>query len=302
MAELVRQITYKSAEHQTGAAVLEVEKAFVTYADGSKGVTMPQAPAGQYALQDISFRVESGEQIAVVGPNGAGKSTLFKLIVGTIKPSQGAVRMYGHSPDHHICIAYVPQRSQIDWSFPVTVEDVVMMGRVGRIGLFRRPLRSDWAFVRASLERVRAVHLAKKQIGELSGGQQQRVFIARALAQEAELLLMDEPLLGLDVPSQESIFEILASLRQDGVTVLVATHDLNLAAERFDRVMLLNRKVVAFDVGTAVLTSENLIVAYGGHMHVVDDGQMIMTDTCCDHDEPHHHPQITNRQSSITNR
>jgi ABC-type Mn2+/Zn2+ transport system ATPase subunit len=236
----------------------------------------------QYALEDVSFEIERGEQIAVVGPNGAGKSTLFKLIVGVLKPSRGQVLMCGHEPDKHTCIAYVPQRSQIDWSFPATVEDVVMMGRVGRMGLFSRPRRRDRDYVQASLTRVDAARLAKKQIGELSGGQQQRVFIARALAQEAELLLLDEPLSGLDVPSQQAIFEILASLRPDGVTVLVATHDLNLAAERFDRVMLLNKRIVAFDRGPAVLTEENLLAAYGGHIHRIGrDDDMLLADSCC---------------------
>jgi ABC-type Mn2+/Zn2+ transport system ATPase subunit len=234
-------------------------------------------------LQDVTFRVETGERIAVVGPNGAGKSTLFKLIVGTLKPNQGEVNIYGQGPGGHICIAYVPQRSQIDWAFPVTVEDVVMMGRVGQIGLFRWPRRRDWDLVRASLDRVNARHLTKKQIGELSSGQQQRVFIARALAQEAELLLMDEPLAGLDVPNQEAIFETLDSLRPDGVTVLVATHDLNLAAERFDRMMLLNKRIVAFDRATAVLQPDNLLQAYGGHVHVLDDRGVLLTDECCDH-------------------
>jgi ABC-type Mn2+/Zn2+ transport system ATPase subunit len=194
--------------------------------------------------------------------------------------------MCGHEPDRHTCIAYVPQRSQIDWSFPVTVEDVVLMGRVGRMGLFRRARRGDWAAVQASLARVDATHLAKQQIGELSGGQQQRVFIARALAQEASLLLLDEPLMGLDAPSQQAIFEILAALRPDGVTVMVATHDLNLAAARFDRVLLLNKVVVAFDRGSDVLTAENLVAAYGGHVHRIGEAEeMLLADSCCGGDE-----------------
>jgi manganese/iron transport system ATP-binding protein len=182
--------------------------------------------------------------LAVVGPNGAGKSTLFKLIAGVLPSSSGQVTVYGSQPGGHICIAYVPQRSQVDWSFPVSVADVVMMGRVGKLGLFRRPGRKDWDYVHESLAVVGMGDLAGRQIGELSGGQQQRVFIARALAQEAELMLMDEPLTGLDVPSQQDIFEVLAALRARGVTVMIATHDLNLAAERFDRVMLLNRRLL----------------------------------------------------------
>ncbi|MBK8985012.1 MAG: metal ABC transporter ATP-binding protein [Chloroflexi bacterium] len=282
MAELVRQMTHRGVAHEQDKPTLEMKGVTVAYAAGVNGVTTQRGV--DYALENVSFRVEAGERIAVVGPNGAGKSTLFKLIVGTLKPGQGEVNIFGHGPDGHICIAYVPQRSQIDWSFPVTVEDVVMMGRVGQIGFFRWPRRQDWAVARRSLERVGATHLAHKQIGELSGGQQQRVFIARALAQEAELLLLDEPLTGLDSPSQEAIFEILDGLRPDGVTVLVATHDLNLAAERFDRVMLLNRRIVALGRATAVLTTDHLLAAYGGHMTVLNDGDLLLADTCCDHD------------------
>ncbi len=283
MNTLISKITTRHIKHQTTAPTLELENVSVAYAEGPNGTTSTRS--NQFALQNISFQVEAGERIAVIGPNGAGKSTLFKLIVGTLKPTQGEVTVYGHGPHGHICIAYVPQRSQIDWSFPVTVEDVVMMGRVGQIGLFRWPRRHDWELVRANLERVNALHLAKKQIGELSGGQQQRVFIARALAQEAELLLMDEPLAGLDVPNQEAIFDVLDALRPDGVTVLVATHDLNLAESRFDRMMLLNKRIVAFDVATAVLHPDNLLEAYGGHMHTVGDGSLVLTDECCGHHE-----------------
>lgn len=295
MTEKRTQMSNRWAAHKPERPALEMEDVTLAYPSTGQGLTAVRHPAP--ALKSLTFQVERGEQIAVVGPNGAGKSTLFKLIAGILKPDGGKIRLYGHTPDAHICIAYVPQRSQIDWSFPATVEDAVMMGRIGKIGLFRRPSRQDWAFVTASLERVNAGHLAKNQIGELSGGQQQRVFIARALAQEAELLLLDEPLTGLDVPSQEKIFEILESLRPDGVTVLTATHDLTMAAERFDRVMLLNREIVTFNRGTAVLTPENLLAAYGGHMHVIKNGEMILADTCCDHDEEVRQSQIVNRQS-----
>jgi ABC-type Mn2+/Zn2+ transport system ATPase subunit len=265
--------------HEVTAPTLELESVVVSYPTrGSSNGARPPA------LEDISFRLEAGERVAVVGPNGAGKSTLLKLIAGMLKPDQGRVSIFGSGPSDHICIAYVPQRSQIDWSFPVTVEDVVMMGRVDRIGLFRWPRREDRDLVRASLERVGAADLAHKQIGELSGGQQQRVFIARALAQEAELLLMDEPLTGLDVRSRDAIFGILESLRADEVTILVSTHDLNQAAEHFDRIMLLNRRLVAFGPPASVLHAENLRSAYGGHVHVVNgnDEAVLLTDTCCD--------------------
>jgi ABC-type Mn2+/Zn2+ transport system ATPase subunit len=237
----------------------------------------------QNALEDISFRADVGEQIAVIGPNGAGKSTLFKLMTGMLKPDSGTVEMFGRDPVQHICIAYVPQRSQINWSFPATVEDVVMMGRTRQIGLFRRPKKSDWQIVKNSLERVNAQHLAKKQIGELSGGQQQRVFIARALALDTELLLLDEPLTGLDTPSQQAILQILEELRGLGVTVFVATHDINLAADRFDKVMLLNRQLLAFGPAAEALAPENLLQAYGGHIHRLgEDGAMLIDDCCGD--------------------
>ena len=231
--------------------------------------------------------MEAGERIAVVGPNGAGKSTLFRVIAGTLRPDAGRVTVSGHEPDAHICIAYVPQRSQVDWNFPVTVADVVMMGRVGQIGLFRRPGRRDREIVAQSLARVNASHLASRQIGALSGGQQQRVFIARALAQEAELLLLDEPFTGLDAPSHEAIFDVLEALQAEGVAVLVATHDLNLAAQEFMRVMLLNGEIIAFGAPAAVLTADNLLRAYGGHMHVLlEDETMVLADTCCDDAAP----------------
>lgn len=274
----------RGVAHEPQTAALQMDDVSVAYAAGAQDVST--ANGRVYALQHITFTVHRGERIAVVGPNGAGKSTLFKLIVGTFKPSEGQVHIFGHGPAGHICIGYVPQRNQIDWSFPVTVEDVVMMGRVGQIGFFRWPRRRDWQMVRQSLARVEAAHLAKKQIGELSGGQQQRVFIARALAQEAQLLLLDEPLTGLDMPSQQTIFNILDSLRPDGVTVLLATHDLQLAADRFDKIMLLNRQIIAFDRPTAVLTTEHLLQAYGGQAHVLDDAkQAILVDDCCDHGE-----------------
>jgi ABC-type Mn2+/Zn2+ transport system ATPase subunit len=177
----------------------------------------------------------------------------------------------------------VPQRSQVDWQFPVNVADVVMMGRVSRLGLFRWPSRKDWSLVNQALELVGMDHLAKRQIGELSGGQQQRVFIARALAQEAELMLMDEPLNGLDVKSQEGIFSILDRLQKRGVTVLVATHDLNLAAERFDRLMLLNQRILGFGLARDVFTPQLLNEAYSGSMRLIEtvNGTMVISDSCC---------------------
>jgi len=261
----------KYATHQTEAPTLEVSGVTVRY-------------NGMHALDDVSFQLTQGERVAVVGPNGAGKSTLFQVIAGVLHPTKGEIKVYGHGPGGHICIAYVPQRSQVDWTFPVNVVDVVMMGRIGKLGLFRWPQRRDWDYVHECLDIVGMANFASRQIGELSGGQQQRIFIARALAQEAELMLMDEPLTGLDVPSQESIFATLDELRQRDVTVMVATHDLNLAAERFDRLMLLNHRLIGFGQPGQVFTPEHLTQAYGGQMHLIetDDGDvMALSDTCC---------------------
>jgi len=267
-------ITGRGASHQSAAPLLEITDLVLRYETGT-------------ILDDLTFQLDSGERVAVVGPNGAGKSTLFKIIAGVVAPTSGNVKIRGSQPGGHLCIAYVPQRTQVDWNFPVTVADVVMMGRVGKLGLLSWPKRHDWSQVRQALSEVGILDLAQRQIGELSGGQQQRMFIARALAQEAELILMDEPLTGLDVQSQESIFHILDDLRQRGVTVLVATHDLDQAAERFDRVLLLNRRLVGLGSPAEVFTSEKLIQAYGGHLHLLPGGDALLalTDTCCDEGE-----------------
>ena len=243
------------------------------------------------ALDQLSLDVSLGERLAVVGPNGAGKSTLFKVIAGVIQPQEGTVSVYGAEPRGHICIAYVPQRSQVNWNFPVNVADVVMMGRISKMGPFRWPTRQDWSVVDRALSDVGMQALAKNAINELSGGQQQRVFIARALAQEAELILMDEPLTGLDQTTQDDLFAILNKLKERKVTVLVALHDLKIAAERFDRVLLLNHKLIGYGIPSEVLTPECLQEAYGGHLRLVptSEGVFVLEDTCCDEGD-HVHP------------
>ena len=238
---------------------------------------------GVTALENITFHLHAGERVAVVGPNGAGKSTLFKIVAGVLRPSEGEVTVYGSGPGGHVCIGYVPQRSQVDWRFPVSVADVVMMGRVARLGLFRRPKKGDWEVVRAALETVGLTDLARRQIGELSGGQQQRMFIARALAQEAELMLMDEPLTGLDAPAQESLLALLDDLQRRNVTLMVATHDLDQARRHFDRILLLNRRLIAFGPPRQVMKPETLLKAYGGKIQVAGDGA-ILVDECCHSD------------------
>jgi manganese/iron transport system ATP-binding protein len=270
-------IRHHHPQHDPGTPILQIKELTVRF-------------DGFIALDKISFELLKAERLAVVGPNGAGKSTLFKVIAGVLKPPEGQVHVFGSEPDGHICIAYVPQRSQVDWNFPVNVADTVMMGRIGKMGLFRQPRAQDWEIVHQSLDVVNLSHLAKRQISQLSGGQQQRMFIARALAQEAELMLMDEPLSGLDVASQEDIFTIMEKLQQQSVTALVAMHDLKLAAERFDRVMLLNHRILGLGAPQAVFSTERLASAYGGHLHLVpsDEGVLVVSDTCCDGDEEEH--------------
>jgi len=263
----------RHAAHLPDAPILEVRELSVHY-------------GAFVALDRVSFALHAGERVAVVGPNGAGKSTLFRVIAGVLPATSGSVEVYGGAPRRHICIAYLPQRSGVDWNFPVTVGDVVMMGRIGRLGLLAWPRRRDRAWVHQCLEAVGLADLEDRQIGSLSGGQQQRMFIARALAQEAELMLMDEPLAGLDVPSQQDIFAVLDDLRGRGVTIVLSTHDLNQAAERFDRVMLLNRRLLGFGSPAEVFTPERLMAAYGGHLHLVavEGGLVAVGDTCCEQD------------------
>lgn len=226
---------------------------------------------GFAALENITFHLHAGERVAVVGPNGAGKSTLFKIVAGVLRPTEGEVTVYGSRPGGHVCIGYIPQRAQVDWRFPVTVADVVMMGRIAKLGLFHWPKKRDWEAVRAALETVGIADLAERQIGELSGGQQQRMFIARALAQEAELMLMDEPLTGLDAPAQEGLLALLEVLQRRGVTLMVATHDLEQARLHFDRILLLNRRLIAFGPPEQVLQAGNLTRAYGSRKILVDE-------------------------------
>ncbi|RPI32858.1 MAG: metal ABC transporter ATP-binding protein [Chloroflexota bacterium] len=266
-----RLIRRQRPPHKTGAPILKVNGLGVRFENN-------------VALKDITFELRAGERLALVGPNGAGKSTLFKVIAGVLAPTEGEVNVFGQEPGGHICIAYVPQRSQVDWNFPVTVADVVMMGRIGKVGLLRWPKRKDWEAVHQALDLVGLEGMSNRQIGELSGGQQQRMFIARALAQEAELMLMDEPLNGLDLNSQEAIFHILDELRQRGITVMIATHDLSQAAEEFDRVMLINHKLVGIGLPGQVFTPALLLEAYGGSLRLIPRGSEVLAigDTCCE--------------------
>lgn len=263
----MRERMYPHTHHELNKPVLDVQNINVRY-------------NGRAALEDITFHLHAGERIAVVGPNGAGKSTLFKVVAGVLQPHAGEVTIFGSRPHGHVCIAYIPQRSQVDWNFPVSVADVVMMGRSAKLGMLNWPHKKDWEHVHRALEIVELSDLAERQIGQLSGGQQQRMFIARALAQEAELMLMDEPLSGLDTPSQESILNLLDALQDQNVTVMVSTHDLDQATRHFDRIMLLNHRIIAFDVPQTVMHTDYLRQAYGGRLKT-DSGGTMLVDDCC---------------------
>ena len=217
-----------------------------------QGVTVELG--GHTALSDVTFDVEAGTLMGVVGPNGAGKSTLFNAIAGLLPVRHGKVTMR-HVDQRSGALAYVPQRESVNWRFPVSVLDVVMMGRCCKLGWFRRPGRSDREVVRACLGRVGLWDRRSSMMTELSGGQRQRVFVARALAQEASVLLLDEAFSGVDVGAQEGLIEVLRTLRDEGRIVLLATHDLTNLNSRFDQVLCLNRHVCACGPPGQVFTS-----------------------------------------------
>jgi ABC-type Mn2+/Zn2+ transport system ATPase subunit len=249
------------------AACLTLENVTVTY-------------DGKAVLRDVTLSVPHGAQVAIVGPNGAGKSTLFKALVGLLPVRSGVALLRDREPGKHgDTIAYVPQREEIDWGFPVTVHDVVMMGRYGGLGWFRRPGAADREVVARCLDELGIAELEKRAIGELSGGQQQRVFLARALAQEPHVLLLDEPFTGVDVGAREALLTLLDRLRGRGITVLVSTHDMETAAQRFELTALLNHRLIAFGVPSSVFTQEHLSEAFGGQALFL--GGMVVIDQCC---------------------
>ena len=237
------------------------------------------------ALDEVSLVVPAGRMVAVAGPNGSGKSTLLKLLLGLLAPWSGTLEILGRPPRlARRRVGYVPQTGAGDWSFPATVAEVVMMGRYGRLGLFARPGRGDRAAVVAALEQVGMADRAGEQVGELSGGQQQRVFLARALVQEPELLLLDEPLAGVDALTEQDVYDLLRGLRDRGVTVLFTTHDLSTVADHFDLAVFLHRRVVAFGPPEDVFTEEHLRTAYGPRMSLVRiGGRFFAVDTSGHH-------------------
>jgi len=216
-------------------------------------------------LWDADLDIPAGSLAAIIGPNGAGKSTLIKAILGLVPAAAGTVRLFGEPYERvRKSVGYVPQRGSVDWDFPTSVLDVVMMGMYGRLGWVRRPGKSERERARECLREVGMENFAARQISQLSGGQQQRVFLARALAQEARMYFMDEPFAGVDATTERAIIGILQRLRDDGKTVLVVHHDLQTAPEYFDWVVLLNVRIMASGPMEATFTPDNLQRTYGG--------------------------------------
>ncbi len=241
---------------------------------------------GRTALEHVTISVEPGSLLAVVGPNGAGKSTLLKLMAGLLRPWSGRIEMLGAPPGREARrIAYVPQAELVDWAFPVTVEDVVMMGRFPRLGPVRRPGADDRRAVGEALAKVHMDNHRHTQIGRLSGGQRRRVFLARALAAEPDVFLLDEPVTGIDATTQELLMDLLEDEAARGKTVVATTHDLACAAQRFHRVLAVNRTVVAYGASNLVLDADVLARAYGGHLLVLE-GRTVVLDDAHHHDEP----------------
>lgn len=251
------------------AASLAVEAISVAY------------PNGHVALRDASFALAGGTVCGLVGVNGSGKSTLFKAIMGMVQPFAGRVAIGGRPVQAALRanqVAYVPQSEEVDWAFPIRVADVVMMGRYGHMGLLRIPRPADRAAVAAALARVDLADLAQRQIGALSGGQKKRVFLARALAQGARILLLDEPFTGVDVTTEAAITELLKTLREEGRIVLVSTHNLGSVPAFCDQVVLVNRTVLAAGPTSEVFTAPNLLRAFGGQLrqHSVGEGAGVL--------------------------
>jgi len=212
-------------------------------------------------LSNVSTAIPLGSLIGIIGPNGAGKTTLLRCVIGLIKPLAGSITK--HSTLQHRCaIAYVPQRSTVDWDFPATVYDVVLMGRYGHIGWFKRPGLIDHELCKQALQQVGMLELADKPIGHLSGGQQQRVFVARALAQQAQLYILDEPFIGIDTITEQSLIVLFSSLRDQGKTIIIVHHDLATAQRYFDWVVLVNKQLIAAGPTQTIFTTEHINKTY----------------------------------------
>ncbi|HEX8049480.1 manganese/iron ABC transporter ATP-binding protein [Rhizobium sp.] len=249
-------------------------------ADAEGGILVKDATVtyrnGHTALRDASFKIPTGTITALVGVNGSGKSTLFKAIMGFVRLAKGEISILGLPVKQALrqnLVAYVPQAEEVDWNFPVLVEDVVMMGRYGHLGMMRIARAADHEAVSRALARVDMSEFRKRQIGELSGGQKKRVFLARALAQDSRIILLDEPFTGVDVKTEETIVKLLRSLRDDGRVMLVSTHNLGSVPEFCDRTVLIKGTVLAYGPTDETFTQENLEKTFGGVLrHFVLNG------------------------------
>ena len=242
---------------------------------------------GHTAIYNVNFHLNGGTTCALVGVNGSGKSTLFKSLMGLVKPQQGKVELCGLPIKQALkqnLVSYVPQSEDVDWQFPVSVYDVVMMGRYGYMNFLRIPKAEDKQKVKEAMKRVSIEHLADRQIGELSGGQKKRVFLARALAQQSRIILLDEPFTGVDVKTENAIVDLLSQLRQEGHLILVSTHNLGSVPDFCDQVVMINRTVLAAGSTETTFTQENLEKVFGGVLRHV---QLSGTDLHHDyHDDP----------------
>ena len=245
---------------------------------------------GRAALQDVTLEIAGGSLVAVFGPNGGGKSTLIKLIAGLVSPWRGTVETLGAPAGREAKrVAYVPQAEMVDWSFPVSVWDVAMMGRYPALGPLRRPAAADREAVENALERVGMADRRRSQIGALSGGQRRRAFLARAIAAAPDLYLLDEPVTGVDVTTQEDLMALLAAETQVGRTAIATTHDLAAAAEHFSTVVALNQRVIAMGSSSLVVDPDVLSATYGGHLLVLGTRAVVL-------DDAHHHDAASGRE------
>jgi len=223
-------------------------------------------------LYGIDVEVEEGSLVGIIGPNGAGKSTLIKTVMGMMKPEDGYIKIFGETGKKAITrVGYIPQRESVDWDFPVTAMDVVLMGRFSHSRWYQRVSKRDRLFASECLDQMNMLPYANRQIGNLSGGQQQRVFLARALAQQSDLYLMDEPFEGVDALTEKAIVELLKNLRDQKKTLLIVHHDLSTAKEYFDQLLLLNLRIIAYGQSSEVFTNELLQRTYGGKLTVLSE-------------------------------
>lgn len=278
---------------------LTVENLTVTYNNGHTAIT------------DVNFHLEGGTICALVGVNGGGKSTLFKSIMGMVKPTKGTVIINGGTVKAALkqnTVAYVPQTEEVDWTFPVLVSDVVMMGRYGKMNFLRIPSSNDKAKVLEALQRVSMESLTHRQIGELSGGQKKRVFLARALAQEGKIILLDEPFTGVDVKTENAIVELLRKLREEGHLILVSTHNLGSVPEFCDQTLFINRTIIASGPTATTFNHHNLEKTFGGvlrHIHIDgddlhDDGDPRRVTVLTDDERPAVFYGVNKKEPAIT--